>query len=99
MRRHDERHRRALVLAAAVAVALAHCPGRAADVVPDAAVRMDFPPAEYPDGFCEDELGNTYELPLQRYQAGMRPVGPCLPIGTWQALRSARPSPGGPNDR
>lgn len=36
---------------------------------------------------CEDELGNTYFLPLDRYQAGMRPVGPCLPVGTWSAIR------------
>lgn len=82
-----------------VALALAAHRGEAiAEVMPDPAVRMDFPPAEYPDGFCEDELGNHYELPLQRYQAGMRPVGPCLPIGTWAVLRGTesmnRPSAG-----
>jgi len=63
-----------------------------AEGLPDPAVRMDFPPAEYPHGYCEDEHGNQFELPLQRYQSGMRPVGPCLPIGTWDAIRRAKPS-------
>ena len=39
---------------------------------------------------CEDEHGNTFFLPLERYQTSMRPVGPCLPVGTWSALREGR---------
>jgi hypothetical protein len=41
-----------------------------------------------PHEACEDQLGNTWFLPLDRYQAGMRPVGPCLPLGTWAAMRA-----------
>ena len=28
-----------------------------------------------------------YFLPLDRYQASMQPVGPCLPVGTWSRIR------------
>ncbi len=43
--------------------------------------------AQDQDRQCEDELGNTWNLPLEQYQSGMRPQGPCLPVGTWDSIR------------
>ncbi len=50
-------------------------------------------PPGSPDRQCEDENGNTWNLPLEQYQAGMRPQGPCLPVGTWDRMRD-RTDPG-----
>jgi hypothetical protein len=78
----------ALTAAALLALlVLSWAPARAGDFRPDPAVRMDFPPAPYSQGWCEDQLGNEYQLPLERYQSGMMPIGPCLPVGTWGAIR------------
>lgn len=81
-----------ITVAMGVLLLAAASPGSHAGELPDPAVRMDFPPAPYPEGYCEDEHGNVYELPLQRYQTGFRPVGPCLPIGSWDVIRAARPA-------
>lgn len=40
-----------------------------------------------PQSQCEDENGNTWNLPLEQYQSGMRPQGPCLPVGSWDRMR------------
>lgn len=36
---------------------------------------------------CEDEWGNTYYGDLSEPRNGPRPVGPCLPAGTWADIR------------
>jgi hypothetical protein len=51
------------------------------------------PEATAQNAECEDQLGNIWTLPLDQYQAGMRPQGPCLPVGTWRAMQRAADRP------
>jgi hypothetical protein len=34
---------------------------------------------------CEDRWGNVYDL--DTFLPSLRPTGPCLPVGTWDAIR------------
>jgi len=35
---------------------------------------------------CEDQLGNWFPSP-DHFASGIRPDGPCLPLGTWDWIR------------
>ena len=53
-----------------------------AQPTPAPEVRMDFPQPLTAEGYCQDSNGNVYTLPLRRYQSGLQPVGPCVPVGS-----------------
>lgn len=48
------------------------------------------------DRACVDAYGNTYFGDVSQRQVGMQPTTPCLPPGTWEAIRNGGQfSPGG----